>query len=159
MTNLLSWSRKHIHIILRHVLIKCHSIQFKTQSRQSARLFLQSSELGIPHLLTRRRDCPPGSGHPLLRERGWGVTIPTRGQTLWYSRHICTLWFKRRIGIRKAIVNNFRTNYEIRTPKGSYATRTCRVGKPVFRKYLLRIRISYEYIFVSIEKKTMWHII
>jgi hypothetical protein len=46
------------------------------QSRQSARLFLQSSELGPP--LTRRLVCPPfGSGwggeggrHTRLRERG-----------------------------------------------------------------------------------------
>ncbi len=31
---------------------------------------------------------PFGSGgkHTRLRERGWGVPIPTRGQTLWYSR-------------------------------------------------------------------------
>ncbi len=36
---------------------------------------------------------PPGSGggHTRLRERGWGVPIRTRGQTLWYSRYICTL--------------------------------------------------------------------
>jgi hypothetical protein len=35
-----------------------------------------------------------------LRERGWGVPIPARGQTLWYSRYIyelcdwlqCTVW-------------------------------------------------------------------
>ncbi len=36
------------------------------QSRQSARIFLQSSELGLPHSLTRRRVCLPllpfGSG-------------------------------------------------------------------------------------------------
>ncbi len=36
------------------------------QSRQSAKLFLQSLELGLPHPLTRRRVCPPlpppGSG-------------------------------------------------------------------------------------------------
>jgi hypothetical protein len=29
------------------------------QSRQSARLFLQSSELGLPGPLNRRRVCPP----------------------------------------------------------------------------------------------------
>ncbi len=44
--------------------------------RQSARLFLQSSELRHPHPLTRRRVCSPlfwfrGDTHS-LRERGWG---------------------------------------------------------------------------------------
>ncbi len=46
---------------------------------QRAKLFLQSSELGLPHPLTRRRVCPPlwlggggGGGHTRLRERGWG---------------------------------------------------------------------------------------
>ncbi len=61
------------------------------QSRQSARLFLQSSELGLPHPLTRRV-CSPS---PLLQVacgRGGGVPILTRGQTLWHSRYICTLW-------------------------------------------------------------------
>ncbi len=44
------------------------------QSRQSAKLFLQSSELGLPPPLTRRRVCPPpppvpGEGaHSLARE-------------------------------------------------------------------------------------------
>ncbi len=47
-----------------------------TQSRQSAKLFLQSSELGLPQPLTRRRVCPPalvhGRGllHTRLGERG-----------------------------------------------------------------------------------------
>jgi hypothetical protein len=29
-------------------------------------------------------------GHTRLRESGWGVPIRTRGQTLWYSRYVCT---------------------------------------------------------------------
>jgi hypothetical protein len=48
------------------------------QSRQSAKLFLQSSELGLHQPLTRRRVCPPppnlwyrGEGHTRWRERGW----------------------------------------------------------------------------------------
>ncbi len=46
------------------------------QSRQSAKLFLQSSELGLPQPLTRRRVCPPpawfrGEGYTRWRERGW----------------------------------------------------------------------------------------
>jgi hypothetical protein len=49
---------------------------WKPQSRQSAKLFLQSSELGLPQPLKRRRVCPlpPGSGgegHTRWRERGW----------------------------------------------------------------------------------------
>ncbi len=42
------------------------------QSRQSAKLFLQSSELGLPQPLTRRRECPPwlwGEGHTRWRGR------------------------------------------------------------------------------------------
>ncbi len=46
----------------------------KLQSIQTARLFLQSSELGHPHPLTRRRVCSPhliqGGTHPLA---GQGV--------------------------------------------------------------------------------------
>jgi hypothetical protein len=29
-----------------------------------------------------------GEGHTRLRERGWGVPIPTRGQTMWYSVYL-----------------------------------------------------------------------
>jgi hypothetical protein len=64
-------------------------------SRQSARLFFQSRELGLPHPLTRKRFCPPplvlgGGGHCLARDGGGGVPIPTRGETL-YSAHSSTL--------------------------------------------------------------------
>jgi hypothetical protein len=67
------------------------------QSRQSAKLFLQSSELGLPQPLNRRPVSPPpfGSGGrgTLAGERGGGrVPIPMRGHTLWYSVNICTLW-------------------------------------------------------------------
>ncbi len=46
------------------------------QSRQSAKLILQSSELGLPQLLTRRRVCPSspwfrGEGHTRWPEKGW----------------------------------------------------------------------------------------
>ncbi len=70
--------------------------QFDPQSRQSAKLFLKSSELGVPQPLNRRRVCPLGSGGrgTLAGERGVGrVPIPTRGHTLWYSLFIRTLWF------------------------------------------------------------------
>jgi hypothetical protein len=45
---------------------------FIPQSRQSAKLFLQSSELGLP------QPPPP-------------PPIPTRGHTLWYSLYLCTV--------------------------------------------------------------------
>ncbi len=47
------------------------------QSWQSPKLFLLSSELGLPQPLTRRRGCPPpptrfwGEGHTRWRERCW----------------------------------------------------------------------------------------
>jgi hypothetical protein len=45
-----------IAIFLETSIKCCYS---RTQSRQSARPFLQSSELGYPHSLTRRRVSPP----------------------------------------------------------------------------------------------------
>jgi hypothetical protein len=46
------------------------------QSRQSAKRFLKSSELGLPQPLTCRRVCPPpyglGGGHICWREKGLG---------------------------------------------------------------------------------------
>jgi hypothetical protein len=49
----------------------------KAQSRQSARLFLQLSELGFSHPLTAGVCAPPpplvpGEGHTRLREEGVG---------------------------------------------------------------------------------------
>ncbi len=74
-----------------NVMVSCILGLFP-QSRQSAKLFLQSSELGLPHPLTRRRVCPPfGSGRGTLacgRGSG-GVPIPTSGHTLWYSIFLC----------------------------------------------------------------------
>jgi hypothetical protein len=64
------------------------------QSRQSAKLFLQSSELGLPQLRPQAR-FPPllgGGACTLTGERGVGrVPIPTRGHTQWYSLYIRTL--------------------------------------------------------------------
>jgi hypothetical protein len=71
-----------------HILL----CRFCAQNRQSAKLFLQSSKLGLPHPPTRKRVLPPPlvpGGSLALRERGWGVPIRMRGQTLCYSRHIC----------------------------------------------------------------------
>ncbi len=59
--------------------------------------------IGTPHSLTRRRACP--TPPPPLVGGGWGrytlacgrgggaVPILTRGQTLWYSWYICTLFY------------------------------------------------------------------
>jgi hypothetical protein len=49
---------------------------YTAQGRQIANLFLQSSKLGLPHPLTRKRVCPSpfsfrGEGHTRWRERGW----------------------------------------------------------------------------------------
>ncbi len=60
-----------------------------SQSRQSAKLFLRSSELGLHP--SPSFSLGGGRVHTRLRVRGWGVPIPTRGQTLWYSWYIFTL--------------------------------------------------------------------
>jgi hypothetical protein len=53
------------------------------RSIKSAKLFLQSSELGLPHLLAGGRLCPPplvwgggGSVHTRLPAREWGWGSP-----------------------------------------------------------------------------------
>jgi hypothetical protein len=63
------------------------------QSRQSAKLFLQSTDLELP---PRWRVCPPtlwsGREGTLACGRGvGGVPIPTRGHTLWCSMYISNL--------------------------------------------------------------------
>jgi hypothetical protein len=69
------------------------------QSRQSAKLFLQSSELGLPHPLPAGECAHPplwlgGGGGTLAYERGvGGIPIPTREHTQWYSVYISTLWY------------------------------------------------------------------
>jgi hypothetical protein len=64
-----------------------NSSKNQPQSRQSVKIFLKSSELGLSQ--------PPRFwGRVILAgERGIGrVPIPTRGHTLWYSLYKCTLW-------------------------------------------------------------------
>ncbi len=72
-----------------------------TVYRQSAKLFLKSSELGLPQLLTRRGVCPPpppvqGGGRGTgthAGERGVGrVPVTTRGHTLSYSIFQKMMW-------------------------------------------------------------------
>jgi hypothetical protein len=56
--------------------------QYIPQSRQSAKLFLQSSELVLPQPLTVCATPPPrfwGEGHTRWRERGWESPISDEG--------------------------------------------------------------------------------
>jgi hypothetical protein len=66
---------------------------YRPQSRQNARLFLQSSELGLPHPLASVPLPPlvPGGGTRSLA--GEGVEgSQFRRRVIWCSIHICTLW-------------------------------------------------------------------
>jgi hypothetical protein len=61
------------------------------QSRQNAKLFLQSSELGLPQPLTPRECAPPRSGggaHSLTRE-GVGESQFQRGDILCGTLFMC----------------------------------------------------------------------
>jgi hypothetical protein len=70
----------------------------QAQSNQSAKLFLQSSELELPHP-SHAGECgsPPlvpgggGGGERALACGRGRVLIPTRGHKLWHSVFICTL--------------------------------------------------------------------
>jgi hypothetical protein len=53
--------------------------QLPAQSRQSAKLFLKSSELGLPQPLTRRRVCPLPP--PVLGGRGHSLAIEGLGES------------------------------------------------------------------------------
>jgi hypothetical protein len=44
-------------------------------------------------LFSSRPNWGPLTPSNCLQERGWGVPVRTRGQTLWFSRYICTLWY------------------------------------------------------------------
>jgi hypothetical protein len=65
------------------------------QSRQSAKLFLQSSELGLPQPLTRRRVCPPkfwGEGYTRWREKGWESSNSDEGSYTVVQYSLYLLW-------------------------------------------------------------------
>ncbi len=66
------------------------------QRRQSAKLFLQSSELRLPQPLTRRRVCPPppgSGGRGTLADESWGWESPDDGTytvvLFMYVRTLC----------------------------------------------------------------------
>jgi hypothetical protein len=87
-----------VHLPPFHVWIS-GSIQSKPQSRQSAKLFLQLSELGLPQPLTCRRVCPSppvlgGGAHSLAIEGLGEFQFWRRGHSehFWYSLYICSLW-------------------------------------------------------------------
>ncbi len=69
-----------------------------SQSRQSAKLFLQSLDLGLPQPLTRTRVCPPpllvpgGRAHSLARE-GVGESLFRREDTLSTDKFSCTVLY------------------------------------------------------------------
>jgi hypothetical protein len=93
-------SYDYTYICHRQLSVESAARDSPARCRQSARLFLQSSELRLPHPLTRRRVCSPllwfRGIHTHCGRGGGRVPIPARGQTLWYSRHLliyalCTL--------------------------------------------------------------------
>ncbi len=102
MNDNLSYNYRIGHIRVHHVRRIKHSyshVQVKAQCRQSAKLFLQSLEFGLPQPLTCTRVFPSPFGSlgrgTFDGERGGGrVPIPTRGHTLLYSLYVCTLWVK-----------------------------------------------------------------
>ncbi len=68
-----------------------------SQSRQSAKPFLQSSELGLPptphpQASVPRPPCFWGEGNTRWRERGWESPNSDESHTLWYSLYVRTLW-------------------------------------------------------------------
>ncbi len=70
----------------------CYKAGLRTQSRQSAKLFLQSSDLELPLPLGRRRVCPPtlwsgGRAHSLAGE-GSGESQFRRGDIHWGALYI-----------------------------------------------------------------------
>jgi hypothetical protein len=74
---------------------RCIAGASHTQSRQSAKLFLKSSELGLPQPLTRRLVWPPppvlgGGAHSLARE-GLGKSQIQRGDLHYGTLYIYEL--------------------------------------------------------------------
>ncbi len=71
----------------------------ESQSRQSAKLFFQSLELGLPPTPHPQASVPPppcfwGEGNTRWWERGWESPNSDEGHTLWYSLYVRTLWME-----------------------------------------------------------------
>ncbi len=94
--------QKHAFILIhseKETEIYLSSVNPYSRRVGSVELFLQSSELGLPHPLTCRRLCPlppcfrGGGAHALAcGRRGGGVPIPTRGYIQYCGTlYICVL--------------------------------------------------------------------
>jgi hypothetical protein len=76
----------------------CIYQKYWSQSRQSTKLFIQSSELGLPKPLTRRRVCPPPplvpreGAHSLARE-GVGESKFRRGDIHYGTLYCIYMYF------------------------------------------------------------------
>ncbi len=74
----------------------------RAQRRQSAKLFLQSSELGLPQPLIRGRVCPspldPGGGAHSLARDGVGESQSRRGDINCGTIYICPLCCRAIVG-------------------------------------------------------------
>jgi hypothetical protein len=67
----------------------------RPQSGHSAKIFLQSLELGLPHPLIPLTFGSGGGPHSLAGEELVGPNSKDGTYTtLWYSRYICTLWIR-----------------------------------------------------------------
>jgi hypothetical protein len=79
------------------VIVKRSRVKFENICHRVTRLFLQSSELGLPHPLTRRQVCPSpfGSGWGTHSLAGEGLGDPNYNEgtdtvVLW-ALYICAL--------------------------------------------------------------------
>ncbi len=91
------WNKPHIHAKLPNFSHKIFSRRERAQSRQSAKPFLQRRNWNSPTPLGAGGCAPPtlwsgGEGTLACGKRVGGVPIPTRGQTLWCSVYVSTLW-------------------------------------------------------------------
>jgi hypothetical protein len=112
---------------------------------QSARFFLQSSELGLPHSPSHAGECAPppplvpGEGHTHFRERGWGEFKFRRGDIQYIVVLYLYMYF---VGWTSSQSPSIlaAVNY-ICLSKSKYAQDTTKVeGKSAKRRNLLPIR-------------------
>ncbi len=81
------------------------SVEYTEQTECQA--FSPVVRTGTTHPPSHRRVCPPPPPPPVPGRGAHtpggeeGVPIPTREQTMWYSRYICTLWSNTSTQIKK----------------------------------------------------------